>query len=341
MNSTRGYWWTAGVIAGTLAVSTTLLSRRGRLQRAALAEHIDTVTQHAVNQLHVPAESKFITVNGLQLHTVIAGPRDGPLIVLLHGFPECWYTWRNQIAPLVQAGYRVVVPDQRGYNLSDKPSGIHPYRLDALSADVRELIRSFGRDTAIVVGHDVGGLVAWHLAMHHPEVVDKLIIMNAPHPAAYLREIRANPAQQHKSWYVGFFQMPWLPEELIGYAPLASANLFFRKQAVNQNAFSSFDLHVMATALAQPEALTNMINWYRASVRYRSSFANIRPIAAPTLLIWAEEDKALGKSLTYGLETWVRHLKIHYIPHCGHWAQNEAPDEVNAEMLTFLQQKSM
>jgi pimeloyl-ACP methyl ester carboxylesterase len=139
---------------------------------------------------------------------------------------------------------------------------------------------------------------------------------------------------------VGFFQIPWLPEELIGYAPLASANLFFRKQAVNQNAFSSFDLHVMATALAQPEALTSMINWYRASVRYRSSFANIRPIAAPTLLIWAEGDKALGKSLTYGLETWVSHLKIHYISYCGHWTQNEAAEEVNAQTLAFLQSNS-
>ena len=266
------------------------------------------------------------------------GRLDGPLVVLLHGFPENWYTWRKQIKPLVDAGYRVVVPDQRGYNLSDKPQGIHSYRLEALSADVVELIRSFEREKAIVVGHDWGGVVAWHLAMHHPEVVEKLIVLNAPHPAAYLREIRDNPAQQRKSWYVGFFQLPIVPEEMLGHDPIESARFFFRQGAINQEAFSSFDIHVMATAIAQPDALTSMLNWYRAVVRDRSTLENVRPISAPTLLIWAEDDAALGRSLTYGLEPWISSLKIHYIPHCGHWVQNEAPEEVNAELLAFLQQ---
>ena len=169
-----------------------------------------------------------IAVNGLELHTVIAGPLDGPLVVLLHGFPENWYTWRNQITFLANAGYRVVVPDQRGYNLSDKPQGVHNYRVEALTGDIKELIHAFGREKAIVVGHDWGGVVAWHLAMHHPEVVEKLVVMNAPHPATYSREIRENPAQQRKSWYVGFFQLPLLPEELLGHDPIESANLFFR-----------------------------------------------------------------------------------------------------------------
>ncbi len=257
------------------------------------------------------------------------------LVVLLHGFPENWGTWRRTIAPLVEAGYRVIVPDQRGYNLSDKPDGVHNYRLDALASDVRELIRSYEREQAVVVGHDWGGVVAWRLAMDYPDMVEKLVVLNAPHPATYLREIRENPAQQQKSWYVGFFQIPWLPELLIGQSPMSSANLFFRKGAVNQEAYSSYDLHGLAVSMSQPGALTAMLNWYRASFRDRSAL-HAKKIDAPTLLIWAEDDVALGKSLTYGLDQWVTQLQIHYVANCGHWVQNEAPDEVNAQLLEFL-----
>jgi pimeloyl-ACP methyl ester carboxylesterase len=325
-----------GLAAGVTTLLTSWWIREGRANRSGLASHTEEVTWQALRQLNVAAESRLIPVNGLQLHTIVAGQLDGPLVILLHGFPECWYTWRKQIKPLVEAGYRVVVPDQRGYNLSDKPSGIHHYRLEALAADVLELIRSFGREKAIVVGHDWGGLVAWRLAMHHSDVVEKLIVMNAPHPATFLREIRSNPAQQRKSWYMGFFQLPLVPEELLGHDPIESARLFFRQAAINQEAFSSFDIHVMATALAQPDALTCMLNWYRAVVRERSEVESLRPIDRPTLLIWAEDDVALGRSLTYGLEPWVSDLKIHYISHCGHWAQNEAPEEVNEQLLAFL-----
>ncbi len=322
--------------AGTAAAAIAWWIRSGRANRAAFSGNTEELLWQAIRQLNVGAESRYIAVNGLELHTVVAGPADGPLVVLLHGFPENWYTWRNQIVALAQAGYRVIAPDQRGYNLSDKPAGVHNYRIEALTGDIAELIRALGRDKAIVVGHDWGGIVAWHLAMQHPAVVNKLVIMNAPHPATYSREIRENPAQQRKSWFVGFFQLPLLPEELIGHDPIESANLFFRQTAVNQNAFSSFEIHLMATALAQPDALTNMLNWYRAAVRYQDSFEKVNPIEVPTLLIWGEEDRALGKSLTYGLDAWVKHLQIHYIPNCGHWVQNEAADEVNAQLLEFL-----
>ncbi len=324
-----------GIVAGAAASLGAIWVRRGQTTRASLAARIEEVTRQNVQQLGVAAESRFINVNGLQLHTVIAGPRDGKLVVLLHGFPENWYTWRNQIKPLVDAGYRVAVPDQRGYNLSAKPVGVHNYRLDALASDVRELIRSFEREQAIVVGHDSGGGVAWQLAMDYPEVVEKLIIINAPHLAAFRREIRENPAQQQKSWYMAAFQLPWLPELLLGQSPLATADLFCRKGAVNQEAYSSYDLHGLAVSMSQPGALTAMLNWYRAVFRDWSSL-QARQIDTPTLLIWAEQDIALGKSLTYGLDQWVTHLKIHYISDCGHWVQNEAPDEVNAQLLEFI-----
>ena len=336
MSRMRNFLIPFTLATGATAFFTAWWIRQGRANRSALVSNTEELTWQALRQLNVAAEARMIAVNGLELHTIVAGPLDGPLVILLHGFPECWYTWRKQIKPLVEAGYRVIVPDQRGYNLSGKPAGIHNYRVDALASDVVELIRSFGHEKAIVVGHDWGGVVAWYLAMQHPAVVEKLIVMNAPHPATYLREIRSNPAQQRKSWYIGFFQAPIVPEEIIGHDPIESARLFFRQGAINQEAFSSFDLHVMATAIAQPDALTSTLNWYRALLRDRSAAANVCPIETPTLLIWAEDDLALGRSLTYGLEQWVSHLHLHYIPHCGHWVQNEAPDEVNEQLLAFL-----
>ena len=337
MSRLRNFLLPFNLAAGATALFTAWWIRQGRVNRSGLTSNTEELLWQALRQLNVAAEARYIAVNGLELHTLVAGPETGPLVVLLHGFPENWYSWRKQIKPLAEAGYRVVVPDQRGYNLSDKPPGIHNYRLGALSADIVELIRSFGRERAIVVGHDWGGVVAWHLALRQPEVVEKLIVLNAPHPAAFLREIRSNPAQQRKSWYVGFFQLPIVPEELVGYDPIESARFFFRRHAINQEAFSSFDIHVMATAIAQPGALTSMLNWYRAIVRDRSAVENLRPIETPTLLIWAEDDVALGRSLTYGLEPWVHHLKIHTISHCGHWVQNEAPEEVNEQLRAFLE----
>jgi pimeloyl-ACP methyl ester carboxylesterase len=338
MSRLRNFLVPFSLAAGATAFLTAWLVRQGRVNRSALAGNTEELTWQALRQLNVAAEARYVAVNGLELHTIVAGPLDGPLVILLHGFPECWYTWRKQVKPLVEAGYRVVVPDQRGYNLSDKPQGVHNYRVDALASDIVELIRSFGRESAIVVGHDWGGMVAWQLAMQHPDVVEKLIVLNAPHPAAYLREIRSNPAQQRKSWFIGFFQLPIVPEITLGFDPIESARLFFRKSAINQEAFSSFDIHVMATAIAQPDALTNMLNWYRAPVRERSGLSDLRPIERPTLLIWAEDDIALGRSLTYGLEQWISDLRVHYIPHCGHWVQNEAPGEVNEQLLAFLRE---
>lgn len=335
MNRTQRRWLIFGFAAGTASAAVALLIWRAQVVRLALARRVDRITGRVVAGLGVRAESGFVLVNGLKLHTIVAGPDNGPLAVLLHGFPECWYSWRYQIAPLVKAGYRVVVPDQRGYNLSAKPPDIDSYRLDQLTADVRELVHVFGRERAIIVSHDWGGATAWRLAMDYPDLVEKLIVMNAPHPVAFARELSAGWSQRLKSWYVLFFQLPWLPETLLTLSPMASARLFFRRAAVRAGAFSDADLEVMAAALAQPGAMRTMIHWYRAAVRYPPA-RRTRVIEHPTLLIWAEDDVALGKSLTYGLEKWVPNLSIHYIPHCGHWVQNEAPDEVNAHILAFV-----
>ena len=328
----------AGILAGAAAASSAAyLLRRAEARRETLAERIDEVTGCAICALGVPAESRYLPLNDIWLHAVVAGPEDGPLIVLLHGFPECWHSWSKHIKPLAEAGYRVVVPDQRGYNLSDKPPDVSSYRLDTLASDIRELIRAMGKERATIVGHDWGGWVAWVFAMQYRDVVDKLIVMNAPHPAIFARELRDNPDQRRRSWYMFFFQMPWLPEVLLGLSPARSAQFFFRNTAVRKTAFSDADLEVMACALAQPDAPKTMIHWYRAGFRYRPAQRH-QVIEAPTLVVWGEDDLALGKSLTYGLEKWAPNARVHYIPNCGHWVQNEAADEVRAQMLEFLRQ---
>ena len=328
----KGKRWPALGIAAGVGAALLWQSRRRRL---ALARRVDEVTQRAVDSLGLPAESRFLAAGDLRLHAVLAGPEDGPLALLLHGFPECWYAWRHQIPALARAGYRVVAPDQRGYNLSDKPRGVASYQIDHLTADIVALIHSLGRARATLVAHDWGGAVAWRTAMDYPEAVERLVVMNAPHPVALAKALKDDPAQRLKSWYMFAFQAPWLPEALLGLWPPATARLTFRGTAVRRDAFSAADLAVMAAALAQPGALRAMIHWYRAGFRYRPA-RRTQVIEAPTLVLWAEDDFALGKPLTYGLERWVAELEIHYIPGCGHWVQNEAPGEVNGRLLGFL-----
>jgi pimeloyl-ACP methyl ester carboxylesterase len=325
----------SGIAMGAAAGAAAFLLARGRQQRRALAQQGETLDQQAIQDLGTAAEAAFLPGDGVQLHTVLAGPQDGPLAVLLHGFPECWYSWRRQIPALVDAGYRVAVPDQRGYNLSDKPAGVQAYQIDRLTADVTSLMQALGRSQATIVGHDWGGLVAWRLAMDQPAAVDKLVVLNAPHPVSFAKALRQDRAQRRRSWYIFLFQMPWLPEALLSLAPRTTARLLLRGTAVRREAFSDADLEVMAAALAQPGAAQAMIHWYRAAFRYRPA-KKASTIETPTLLIWGEEDMALGKPLTYGLARWVPGLRLHYVAHCGHWVQNEAPDEVNGEILSFL-----
>ncbi len=277
-----------------------------------------------------------IETNGVLLHAVIEGER-GPLVVLLHGFPECWYSWRQYLHPLAEAGFRAVAPDMRGYNLSDKPKGVLNYQLPILTSDVMGLIRALGEEKAIIVGHDWGGVVAWRFAMDYPEAVEKLVVCNAPHPARMQEELR-HFSQLRKSWYVFFFQIPWLPEAVIGSDPLRFLERGMRQGAVRKSAVSDEDLRVYAEALSRPGALTATINYYRAVVRWGRALP-ISPITAPTLLIWGEDDFALGKPLVAGTEAYVPNLRVHLIPNCGHWVQQEALEEVQEVLLDFLRNK--
>jgi epoxide hydrolase 4 len=274
-------------------------------------------------------------VNGVRLHYVEQG--EGPLVVLLHGFPEFWYSWRHQIPTLAGAGFRAVAPDMRGYNLSEKPEGLHPYRVEALVDDVAGLIRHLGGDRATVVGHDWGGLVGWYAAIMRPEVLDRLVILNAPHPAAYRREF-ARSTQAIRSWYAGFFQLPVLPEAGIRAADFLLLEQVLRRDPVRPDAFSDEDVRRYKEALGRPGALTAAINYYRAAARDRDRlFALARSrIDTPTLLVWGEKDRYLVDSLTEGLDEWVSDLRVERIPQASHWIAADAPEQVNRLLLDFL-----
>ncbi len=332
-------WLIYGIATGVVVGAVSRLLSEARHRREVLARHIHRETGNALRSLPVAARSEFLTAGNVRLHVVHAGPEGGPLALLLHGFPENWYSWRQQLPLLVEMGYHVVIVDQRGYNLSEKPLGVTSYAIERLVGDVRDLLEVLGYERAVIVGHDWGGVVAWRFALDFPQRVERLVILNAPHPAAFARELRSSWQQRLKSWYALFFQLPVLPELLLGFSPHATATLFFRHMVEREGAFTDRDLVYMATALAQPGALRAMLNWYRAALRRFAS----RPsgvIATPTLLIWAEDDPALSRDLTYDLTGWVPKLRLTYVLNCGHWVQNEAPDEVNGALWHFLRSAS-
>jgi pimeloyl-ACP methyl ester carboxylesterase len=272
----------------------------------------------------------------VRLHYVEAGT--GKLVVLLHGFPEFWYSWREQIPAVAKAGYRVVAPDMRGYNLSSKPQGIDNYQLDLLAADVANLIRHLGESRAVVVGHDWGGAVAWHFAMHFPEMVDRLVVLNGPHPAAFRRDLFST-SQIFRSWYIFFFQLPHVPESVFRADDFAGLDQLFRRHPRRRGAFNDEDIRAYKQAFSQPGAVESAINYYRAAFRslLTGRFRPTQPILAPVLLIWGELDKHLGVSLTRGLEKWVPRIRIVRLPEASHWVQHDEPERINKLLVEFIQ----
>jgi pimeloyl-ACP methyl ester carboxylesterase len=266
------------------------------------------------------------------MHYVSQG--SGPLIVLLHGFPEFWYSWRLQIPFLAGLGYTVVAPDLRGYNKSDKPRA--GYSVANLLRDIVGLIRGLGKEEAIIVGHDWGGALAWAFAATYPQMTERLIVLNAPHPNALLRELR-NPQQLRKSWYILALQIPWLPEYLLGRNHAEAVGRMIYRAAVQKDAFPPPVLERYRAAMSKPDALRSSISYYRALFRHPSRQMNSETkIVVPTLLIWGEQDIALDSALTRGLDRWVPNIQVRRIPDSGHWVQQEKPDLVNKWIAEFL-----
>jgi epoxide hydrolase 4 len=294
---------------------------------------------HTAEDMEGPAEWTHgeAVIDGVRLHYVEAG--EGPLVVLLHGFPEFWYSWRHQIPALAGAGFRVIAPDMRGYNLSDKPEGTDAYRVELLVDDVAGLVRHTGAERATIVGHDWGGLVAWYAAILRPEVVERLGVINAPHPAAYRRELTRS-TQALRSWYAGFFQLPVLPETAVSAGDFKLVEHVLRSEPVREGAFSDEDIRLYKEALAQPGALTAAINYYRAAARDQSNLFSLaeRRIDAPTLLIWGEKDPYLVSSLAEDLEEWVPRIRLERLP-ASHWVPVDAAEAVNRLLLDFLRDR--
>ncbi|WP_427160007.1 alpha/beta fold hydrolase [Aliinostoc sp. HNIBRCY26] len=274
----------------------------------------------------------YINTNGIKLHYVTQGT--GRLMLMLHGFPEFWYSWRHQI-PKFAEKFQVVALDLRGYNDSDKPVNKSAYVMDEFIKDIAEVIQGLGHDSCILVGHDWGGAIAWNFAYAHPEMVERLIILNLPHPAKFTQGL-LTLSQLRRSWYIFLFQLPWLPELMLkADSYLAIANMI-PKTAVNQTAFTPDDIAAYQQAAAKTGAITAMLNYYRnlfSSLLFQKNWAILE---TPTLLIWGENDTALGKELTYNTQDYVKHLQVKYIPHCGHWVQQEKPELVNQYMQEYL-----
>jgi pimeloyl-ACP methyl ester carboxylesterase len=281
-----------------------------------------------------PLASRHVATNGIRLHLLEAGA--GPLVILLHGFPEFSYSWRRQLPVLAAAGYHAVAPDLRGYGASDRPSSVRDYRLRYLIADVAGLIIALGAERAAIVGHDWGGVIAWKLAMQRPDLVERLAILNSPHPAAFRRALR-RPMQWLRSSYMLFFQLPWLPECLFSAGNFRLFARMLRYEPVSRGAFTADDVRHYQRAFAQRGALTAALNYYRALGRYPAEMRRgERVVTAPTLVIWGERDRYLGVEMTKGLARWVPNVQVVRIPDASHWVQNDSPERVNELLLDFL-----
>ncbi len=279
--------------------------------------------------------------DGLRFFARAAGPEDGPLVVLLHGFPELSRSWHHQLPALAAAGYRAVAPDLRGYGRTERRG---PYDLRTLAGDVAGMVRALGRERAVVCGHDWGGAIAWAAATYAPQVVERLVVLNCPHPAAFARELRVNPRQLLRSRYMLAFQLPWLPERLLARDRAAAIARALRGGAYRRDAFPRDELERYREAFASREAAAAALAYYRAAFRERGAFgraARARPVSAPTLVVWGVRDRFLGLETIAPekLAPWFapgNAPAVVLIAEAGHFVQNEAPGEVNRAILTWL-----
>ena len=286
-------------------------------------------------------ETLSLNANGIGFHALADGPADGPLVLCLHGFPELGRSWRHQLPALASAGYRAVAPDLRGYGETELRG---PFDLPTLVEDVAGLVAVLGRERAVVMGHDWGGAVAWSVAARRPSVVERLVVLNCPPPQNLARAIVRSPAQLRRSWYVLFFQLPWLPErrmaanaaEVVGRALVGGSH--------RREAWTREEVDAYRAAFARPGRAKAAIDWYRAgfrrSVRPRRGRARAT-VAAPTLVLWGVEDRFLGRELVT-LERLRDAFSEGNVPSvvliedAGHFVQNEAPERVNDELLRWL-----
>jgi pimeloyl-ACP methyl ester carboxylesterase len=282
----------------------------------------------------VDVRLKFVDVGEVRLHVAEAGVPGRPLVILLHGFPEFWWSWRHQIRALSGAGFHVLAPDMRGFHLSDKPRPVSAYRLDRLTADVAGLIRTHGASSAAVVGHDWGANVAWAFTQDHPSMITRLGIINVPHPRRSVEDGLRSLSQLRKSWYFFFFQLPRLPEWWLSKNEFLTVRRFFVEDGM---APADADRYV-AAARAAGDRLRAGVNYYRALLRQVATGGarSWKPIETPTLVLWGARDRFIDRALADPGVAMVPHRRLEFIEHASHWVQHDAPERVNELLLDFL-----
>lgn len=284
--------------------------------------------------LNFEYEELFFENDSIRLHAVAAGPKLGPVIILLHGFPEFWYGWRKQIGPLAAAGFRVVALDQRGYNLSSKPAAVSDYAAPLLTRDVVCVADQLGCERFYLAGHDWGAVVAWAVALQYPQRLHKLAILNVPHPAVMMHTLRTNPRQWLRSWYMLFFQLPWLPETaLSAFHFYGAAQLLSRTS--HPGAFTVEDLEVYRAAWSQSRTLSATINWYRALARHRPKIDDPQ-VHTPTRILWGEQDRFLLSGMAQESVRYCDSAELTFFPEATHWVQHEEAEKVNQSLIEFF-----
>ncbi|WP_051258368.1 alpha/beta fold hydrolase [Atopococcus tabaci] len=280
-------------------------------------------------------EHVYVETNGIRLHVAQKGPADGELVLLLHGFPEFWYGWHKQLTSLAEKGFRMWAPDQRGYNLSDKPKKVADYRTGELVKDVVGLIKASGREKVFLVGHDWGGIVAWRVAREYPGLLHKLVILNAPHEAAMRQQIRQHPGQLVRSSYAAFFQIRALPEKLFQLSDWTPASHALRNTS-REGTFSDDDLQRYRSAWDQPGAMRSMLHWYRANIGRVALPKRPLRVSVPTLVIWGAKDQFLGHELAEKSLSYCEKGQGILLGEATHWVHHEEAERVNRLMLQFI-----
>ncbi len=280
---------------------------------------------------------RYIETNGVKLHVMESGPADGPMILFLHGFPEFWYAWRKQIGYFAERGYLVVVPDQRGYNLSEKPKGLAPYKIDELAKDAIGLIDFYKRDKIFLVGHDWGAAVSWWVSIKYPDRIKRVVIMNVPHTLVFRKHLFGTQKQMEKSWYIFYFQIPGAVEVF------ASANDFqwpldLIVESARPNTFSKEELEKYREAFKQPDAFSSMVNWYRAALQAPSEQPKDFRVRMPVLVLWGMNDIAQIPQSPDESMPYCDNGRLVKFDECSHWIQHEEAAAINPMIDEFLKE---
>jgi epoxide hydrolase 4 len=281
-----------------------------------------------------PITHRRVQTNGIELHVAASGDAHAPLLILLHGFPEFWFAWRHYMSRLAALGLYVVAPDQRGYNLSEKPLRVDAYQLEILADDIAGLASALGRETFQIVGHDWGGSVAWSLATRHPSRLERMVVLNAPHPAIWLRAMRSDPEQRRRSGYVRLLGLPWLPEVLLRLGEYQGVAKAFA--SARPGTFTADILQSYREAWSQPHALTGMLNWYRAIFRHPMPMPAPGSLSPRCLVLWGDRDPFGISTLAADSAALCAAEGVIHLPDTGHWLIHDVPETVLGLLRRFL-----